>query len=204
VLTASFVGTAARTRRVHFTARPSVAGTLVDEQARPIGGAALAVSARAHRAGAKALPLPGVTTQADGSFAYELPPGPSRTLAFSYTAFSGDATPASQSVLHTRVRAAVSARARPRSPRAGHRFRLTGRLRRLPRARVQVNVQLRDGREWRTVDHVKTRAGGRYAWRHRFERSSAGRRFVFRAQVDSPIYPFVPGHSRPVRLLVRP
>jgi hypothetical protein len=53
------------------------------------------------------------------------------------------------------------------------------------------------------VGTVKTRAGGRYSWPHRFTRAQRGRTFTLRAHVDSPVYPFTPGNSRPVSVRVR-
>jgi hypothetical protein len=106
-------------------------------------------------------------------------------------------------MLRTLVRASLTAKIAPRSPRPGRLTRVSGRLRYLPRAGVQIIVQFRRGATWRTVGTVKTRAGGRFTWRYRFLRQTRGRTFTLRARADSPIYPFVAGNSRPFRVRVR-
>jgi hypothetical protein len=100
------------------------------------------------------------------------------------------------------VRAAVSAAFSPRSPRLDQRVRLSY----LPHGSVLVRIRARNPRlhRWQTVDTVKTRADGRYRWTYRFlAGSSPGQTFLFRVKVDSPIYPFAPGTSRPIAVPVR-
>ena len=143
-----------------------------------------------------------MTTAADGRFSYRLSPGPSRTVTFAYSAFTGDPKPATTSSLRTTVRAVVSARTTPRSLPAGGRITMLGRLRLLPRAGVEVKIQARDGREWRTIGEVRTTRGGRFRWRYRFKAGAAGRTFAFRARVASAIYPFAGSNSKPMHVRV--
>jgi hypothetical protein len=202
-LSAAYRSTRARSLRMSFGARPAVSGRLVDEHGAGIGGASLVVQARRRQFRAATAQIDTLTTRADGSFSYRLPSGPARSITFAYSAFAGDAKPAATASLRTLVRAALSATASPRAPRAGQRLRITGTLRHLPRANVQVVVQARAGTTWSTVGTVKTRAGGHYSWPHRFTPAQRGRTFVLRAHVDSPVYPFTPGNSRPVSVRVR-
>jgi hypothetical protein len=104
--------------------------------------------------------------------------------------------------VQTRVRASVTVSVAPRAPRARQRVRVSGRLRYLPRAGVLVTIQARQGRTWRNVDIVETRAAGRYSWPYRFSAANAGRRIVLRARVKSPNYPFDPGVSKAVAVRV--
>jgi hypothetical protein len=202
-LTARYTTTKARSRRLRYSSHPTVRGTLVDERGQPIRGASVAVLQRHRKAGARSTQIATVTTGADGRFSYKLGSGPSRTLVFAYTAFAGDAKPAASSVLRTMVRAIVSLAAAPRSPRVGELMTLSGRLRLLPRAGVEVKIQPRQGLRWYTFGTVKTTKGGRFRWRYRFDPSKRGSSFLFRVRVDSPIYPFAPGNSRVVRIHVR-
>jgi hypothetical protein len=158
---------------------------------------------RPRQAGAAPVQIATVATGPEGSFSYKLPGGPSRTITFAYTAFSGDATAASTSSLRAVVRARLAARIRPRSARAGQRIMLTGRLGLLGREGIEVKIQPRDRREWHTFATVKTTGGGKFRWTYRFKRSAAGRTFAFRARVDSPIYPFAAGNSKPMFVRVR-
>ena len=191
-----------RTRRLSYRARATMRGLLVDEHTHPIAGAAITVLIRHRSAGAPYNQIATVTTAADGTFSYQVASGPSRSVLFSYTAFSTDPTPATQANLLTSVRASIAAmRASPRSVRVGRRVRLTGRLRYLGRPGVQVGVQVRDGRRWRTIGQTRTGRQGRFTWTRRFRRTPGG--FVFRARVTSPVYPFAAGHSTPVRVRVR-
>jgi hypothetical protein len=203
-LTAVFTGRRPTARRIGFATRPTVTGRLVDEHGAGIGGAAVAVRASRRQFHAVANLIDTFTTAADGSFSYRVPSGPSRTITFTYTAFAGDPAPAATSAaLRTLVRASLTAHATPRAPRARQLMRVTGGLRYLPRANVLVVIQARNGKTWQTAATVKTRAGGRYTWSHRFRRSQRGRTFTFRVHVDSPVYPFTPGNSPRVSVRVR-
>jgi 5-hydroxyisourate hydrolase-like protein (transthyretin family) len=203
-LTARHSSTPKRARRLGFSTRPTITGRLVDEAGKPIAGAAVDVLVRERRVGAPSERIATATTGADGSIRVQLPSGPSRTITVQYTAFAGDPKPAATVRLTALVRAQLSASVAPRSPRVGRPLRLTGRLRYLRRKGVDVAIQARDGRVWRTVDSVKTRSDGRFRWTYRFRSpASAGRRYVFRARVNSTIYPFSAGNSRAVNVRVR-
>ena len=203
-LTARWTSTRKSTRHLGFGARPTLVGQLADAAGQPITGAAVEILVRERSAGAADQLLATVTTGPDGAFRTQLPSGPSRTVTVRYTAFAGDPEPAAAVRLRALVRAKLSAAASPRSPRVGARMRISGRLRYLPRRGVDVTIQARDGRVWRTVGTVKTRRDGRFRWTYRFRTpSSAGRTFGFRARVASAIYPFQAGTSKTVRVRVR-
>lgn len=202
-LTARFATGSPKTRRIGFATRPKITGRLVDENGKPITGAAIDVLARERRTGALSAPIATPTTGADGSFGVELPSGPSRTITVRYTAFTGDPKPAGSVALRALVAARISASISSRTPRAGRRVRISGRLRYLPRKNVVVSIQARQGGVWRNVDTVETRSDGRFSWPYRFGRGQAGRTFFFRARVKSPNYPFEPGTSATIRVRVR-
>ena len=202
-LTASYATTRKPSRRMGYGSRPTIRGALVNQHGQPIAGASVAVLQRHRRSGARSTQVATVTTGRDGRFSYKLEAWPSRTLTFAYTAFAGDPKPATTSAVRTEVRASVSLTAAPRSPRAGQLMTLSGRLRLLPRAGVEVKIQPRQGRRWYTFGTVKTTKGGRFRWRYRFASSKRGSSFAFRARVDSPIYPFAAGNSPAILIHVR-
>ncbi len=203
-LTARWTSTKKSTRSLGFKTGPSITGKLVGPSGSAIGAAAVDVVARDRRSGAPTKRIATAVTGADGTFRLKLPSGPSRLFTIQYTAFSGDAKPAAKVRLSTRVRARVSASISRRSVRVGQLLRVRGRLTYLRRARVDVAIQARDGRVWRTVDVVKTKSDGRYSWPYRFRsRGSVGRTYAFRARVNSPIYPFAAGNSGAVVVRVR-
>ena len=80
---------------------------------------------------------------------------------------------------------------------------MSGRLGLLGREGIEVKVEARNGRLWRTIGTVKTTRGGRFRWTYRFKRSAGGRTFAFRARVDSPLYPFAATNSKPILVRVR-
>ena len=201
-LTARFATTSARTRRLRYRSRPTIRGRLVDERGNAIAGAQIAVLQRARRAGAAQSRVATVQTGADGRFSHRLRSGPSRTVTLAYSAFGGDAGPAATATLRTTVRAVVSARITPRQVRAGRSITMRGRLALLGRSGVEIKIQARDGRRWRTIDDVRTTARGAFAWRYRFKASGAGSTFAFRARVASPIYAFASANSKPMRVRV--
>jgi hypothetical protein len=202
-ITAGFATTRKRSLQLRYGSQPTIRGAVVTEGGQAIAGATVAVLQRPRRAGAVAVQVATVTTQADGTFSYKLAPGPSRTLTFAYSAFANDPKPAATSSLTTRVPAVMSARIRPRALRAGGRITLTGRLSLLGREGVEVKIQARNGRRWQTIATVKTARGGTFRWRYRFSRAGAGRTFAFRVRSDSPIYPFAPGTSKAMLVRVR-
>jgi hypothetical protein len=202
-ITARFTTTKRRSRTLRLTSTPTVRGALVDESGKPIAGATVAVLARLKQAGASATQVTTARTGDDGGFSLKLPGGPSRTITFAYTAFSGDAKPASTATLRTTVRAILSARVAPRSARPGGRITLTGRLRLLPRRGLQITIQARQGRTWRTIDAVRTTRTGAFAWHYRFAAIQARRTYAFRARVASPIYPFAAASSGAALVRVR-
>jgi hypothetical protein len=202
-LTAAFTTTKKTSRHLGFDARPTIKGTLVNEGGQPIGGATVVIRVRPRQAGAIASQVATVATSPDGRYSFKIPGGPSRTIIVEYTAFGGDPAPAASAKLRAVVRARVSASIRPRSVRAGQKLTLSGRLRLLPRSGVEVKIQARDGRKWRTVDDVRTTRGGSYHWDYRFKGSARGHTFAFRARVSSPVYPFAAGNSKATLVRVR-
>jgi hypothetical protein len=190
-----------RTRlRTRFKAHTPLTGRLTTSSGEPITGATLNLTARHSAAGAAARPLGTVLTRDDGTFSYTLPSGPSRRVEVAYRASLNDTRPAASARVQLVVPAALSLRVQPARP--GRTTWMTGRLRHLPRAGVQIQMQALDGRRWRTFDTTTTKRGGRFRYGYRFKPTAAGRSFQLRVVVASPIYPFARGASRPTRIRV--
>jgi len=189
-----------RKLRTTFKASTAISGRLTDAAGRPIAGAVLQLTARESSAGAATTPLGTTVTGDDGGFSYTLPGGPSRRVEVAYRATLADDRPATTATVHLVVRASLSLRVHPARP--GRTTWMTGRLRHLPRAGVQIQVQALDGRRWRTFDTTTTKRGGRFRYGYRFKPTAAGRTFSLRVLVASPIYPFARATSRPTRIRV--
>jgi len=203
-LSARFASNGKRTRRLGTRTRPTITGQLADAAGKPIVAAAVQVLVRQRRAGARSTQVATPLTGNDGRFRVQLPPGPSRTITVRYTAFSGDAKPAASLKLNALVRAQLSASMSPRSVSLRQLTRMTGRLSHLRRGGVEVAIQSRDGRVWKTIHTTKTSRDGRFRWSYRFRNPiSRHRTYFFRARVSSPIYPFAPGNSRAMAIRVR-
>ena len=87
---------------VRYGQRPTINGML-HCGATPIPGATVDVGAAdAGTEPSLADPTAAVKTASDGSFSYRLAPGASRTLTFSYAAYSDDATPTASTLLPMR------------------------------------------------------------------------------------------------------
>lgn len=201
-LTARYATTRATTRRLRYSAKPIIRGRLGNEANQGIGAATIAVLVRNRAAGTRERQVATFKTKPDGSFAYRLPPGPSRKITFTYTAFSADAEPSATAVLRTTVRARLSARG-ARNARVGIPWRIRGRLALLPRANVRVFIQSLDRGNWRTYEKLRTTSGGRFSWRYTFSPKARGKTYAFRVQVDSETYPLAPGVSPYVYVSVR-
>jgi len=181
-------------------ARTPLTGRLTDEAGRPIAGALVQLAERHAATGARERFVAAVSTGADGRFRFTARRGPSRTIAVRYFAFAGDTAETASARVRLVVPAAVTLRVRPARP--GQTTWLTGRLRHLPRSGVELKIQARDDRRWRTFDTTRTRRGGRYRFGYRFKAAAAGRRFALRVLVSTPTYPFAQGASPARRIRV--
>ncbi len=115
-----------------------------------------------------------VTTDADGRWQERLPPGPSRKVTASYAGtrrYLADTA----GVGSLRVRTKATLRLSRRKVAEGHRVAFKGRVghlaARIPAGGKLVELEVKDGRSWQTVEHpFYTRPNGRYRLRYRFAR----------------------------------
>ena len=122
----------------------------------------------------------------DGTFSYSVPNGPSRTLTFSYRAFSDDPSPSASaraliSVL-PRIRLAIS----PRSTFNGGTITWRGRVQGgpYPPGGVTLLVEVKEGRRWLPFDEIVARKG-RFTYRYTFLRTTQPTSYRFRVALPA-------------------
>jgi hypothetical protein len=185
--------TVRRGRAVRITGRVTAGGA-------PVAGATAHLVRRGAIAGS---PVATAVTRADGRYALRVPAGPSRTLRVGVRA-SGTATRFTCSArLELRVRAQVSLGAAPRHLGGAGTVRFGGRLRggHIPARGEIVVLQGREAGKWRTFAATRSDRRGRFHVRYRF-RGNPGRYPVRALVPEEAAYPFAPGTSRPVAVVV--
>jgi hypothetical protein len=197
------VGVLRPSKTVGWGHTASVRGILRNAAGQPIGGANLRLLVRDLKLGSHYADRGGVTTGADGRFQLRVTRGASRRLRIAYRAYPGDdgLTAKSDVTFNTKARITIHV---PRRVHSRGTVRFHGSLpgRPLPPNGVTLELQAHQpGRGWRTVKTTRTRHGGRYSTRYRF--NSAGGRFTFRLRLrPSDSYPYARGTSKAVRIRV--
>jgi hypothetical protein len=180
----------------------TLAGRLVDAGGHGVAGALVCVSERTMLPGWRAWPTATVKTGPDGSFAYEVQPGPSREIALRYR-HDREQVSAGAS-FHSRV--APELGLSRRRVRNGRVIRLFGGIPG-PLAEDRVVVFQARGpgkRRWHTFRRAETDANGRFAARYRFRKTTATTTYRIRAVVPEQAgYPYLAGRSdvRKVRVV---
>jgi hypothetical protein len=180
-----------------------VRGVLRNAAGQGIVGAELRLLVRERRLGAGYVDRGAVTTGADGRFTFRTVRGASRRFRIAYRAYPGDAglTAKSDVTFNTKARITIHV---PRHARSRGSVRFRGSLpgRPLPPSGVTLELQAHQpGHGWRTVKTTRTRKGGRYSTRYRF--NSGGGRFTFRLRLrPSDSYPYARGTTKAVRIRV--
>ena len=188
--------------------RASVHGVLACD-GTPIAGATLDL-ALAPSSGASATAYTEVQTAADGSFGYAVPPGPSRDITLTYSAFSGAATPTAVATLALRVRPRIALAITPSSTTNGHTMELSGRVlggyisaRGLP-----LEIEYREGRHWMIYTEILAQPrSGSFRWRYTFRRTTESITYSFRVAIPTSGvagYPYAPVTSAPRSIHVDP
>ena len=197
------VGVLRPTKTVGFGHGALVRGTLRNAAGQPVGGAELRLLVRELRLGARYTDRGAITTSADGRFSFRITRGSSRRVRIAYRAYAGDAglTAKSDVTLKTKARITLHVPRRVRSHGTA-RFRGSLKGRPLPPRGVTLELQAyQPGRGWRTVKTTRTRKGGRYSTRYRF--NSGFGRFTFRVRLrPNDSYPYSRGTSRHMRVRV--
>jgi hypothetical protein len=174
----------------------------------PARGAQIAVSTVGGPPSAKIASA--IKTAADGSFSYAVPPGPSRRLLFSYTAYSDDPQPSATAQATIAVRPNIALRIDPRGTRTnGKPIHWKGVISGgpIPAGGVALNLEVQEGRRWKIFEQIGTDRKGRFHFNYRFHSTSEPTVYRFRValpKVGSAGYDYAPGASNKVAIHVRP
>jgi hypothetical protein len=202
ILSASFSGSNSESVTVPFGKPAEVSGVLANNAGDPISGATICIQARTQGGRNWPTPLATATTDAQGQFAYELPPGPNRDVLVGYR---HDSFQVARTInYHAHARPTVNLR--PGRVRAGDRIRITGKLPG-PRAAGRVVILQASslhGSRWLTFHKATTGRKGGFASSYRFGGTDSTITYRIRAVVPRQQgYPYDPGHSKPARVKVR-
>jgi hypothetical protein len=180
----------------------TIQGILQRGDGSPIAGARIDVIEQ-PRVGV-ALVTAVVRSDGGGRFLYRTPPGPSRTVRFSYAG-----TPVVKPVtkeLAVLTPAATTIRTDRRRLRNGERMTITGRLigGPVPDGGKLIDLQAHYRKRWRTFAAPRTDANGRWSFRYRFEATTGVVTYAFRARIRrEAAYPYELGYSHVVKVTVR-
>jgi hypothetical protein len=142
----------------------------------------------------------------DGTFIYSVPNGPSRTLRFSYRAYSDDPLPAANARAVISVIPRIRLTIRPLRTHNGGTIHWRGRLPDgpYPADGVTLLVEVRAGRRWQPFDEVVAEKG-RFAYRYTFLRTTRPTSYRFRVALPasgSAGYDYQPGASNQITVRV--
>lgn len=183
----------------------SLNGSLRTESGAPVSGARLGVQlTQFGTSSITTRDLPQVITGPDGRFAIPVTGDGSKTVRVSFAPSNGlPETASAQAEVKTRL--AIKFKAKPRKVRIGKTVKFTGVLKGAGAAarNVPVEIQALSGKQWRTVQAVKTRKGGKFVWKYRFRFVKRDAIFTFRAVVRSGTgWPWPTLNSRKVKVRV--
>ncbi len=175
----------------------SVTGRLLTASGSPVAGARVCVAARVELNDEIERVVAAPLTAADGSFAAELPAGPSREVRVAYWPGEEHAV---ERFLELESRAEPALRLRPRHRlRNGDRLRFIARIPAPASASREVRLEVRSDGRWQLLRAGRTGADGTWTASYRFHATTGRRRYAFRACVPAQDgYPYARGCS-PVR-----
>ena len=185
----------------HSDERAIVRGTLAGPTG-PVAGATVCALTRTLLAGSPVVVAATATSGADGGYALELPPGPSREVFVHYVA--GDRVVARHGLeLDSIARPSLTVRPR-HGVRRGRRLHFDGALPGTSCADRVVKVQARIGkRRWQVFRTDRADASCRFTARYRLRATEGAQVYRFRALVpEQDGYPYLRGHSPTAKVAV--
>lgn len=173
----------------------------------PIPGASVALATSTTLPGAPAAPSTTVQTAPAGTFRYQVAPGPSRDLTFSYRAYSNESTPTTQATVHVNVKPRIRLQISPRRTHNGGTIHWHGQVEGgpYPANAMPLLVQVKEGKRWQTFDELRAH-NGKIAYRYTFLRTTSPTTYSFRVALPSGGavgYPYATGSSQPIKVHVR-
>jgi hypothetical protein len=174
----------------------SVSGRLTNQTGTPIPDATLDVLYQTAGSSEPFVMGGHATTNANGVYTFQVPPGPSRVIRTGYRAFANDGGYDATADLTENVTATTTLKLTPSRLR-GRAFTFYGQVHggSFP-PRQQVDIKALVGSTWTHVTFAPVAANGRFKVRYRLKHRYDGVTFVFRAMpVASPIWPYEPKES---------
>ncbi len=201
VLSAQFAGSNSDTVTVGYGKGADVSGRLADNAGDPVPGATLCVKMQTLGVDARAATVGTVKTDANGAYAYQVPPGPNRDVVIGYR---HDAAQVARDVRYY-AHAQPSLRVAPRKLENGDRVRLSGQVPAPGGGRVVVlQANVSGSKRWITFRKATTDANGGFRSGYHFNATTRSTTYRFRAVVPAQAgYPWVEGHSDPVKVRVK-
>jgi hypothetical protein len=197
-----------RALRTTYGRKLVITGQAVGNDGTPVTNAPINVSAQIAQAGQDFTDVGQTETDGSGTFAFTVPPGPNRTLRFSYTSpiLAGQQARGETDVV-VQVRAAARLTASDRKVAGGRRVTFRGQLAGgpIPVSGVPIGFRGQVGKHTRKFGDTQTDARGRF--RLTYKMPAAGPKKAtypiwVRIGADGDDYPYLPGVSNRVRVTV--
>lgn len=201
VLSAQFSESNSDTVTVGYGKVADVNGRLADNAGDPVPGATLCVKMQTLGVDARAATVGTVKTDANGAYAYQVPPGPNRDVVIGYR---HDAAQVARDVRYY-AHAQPSLRVAPRKLKNGDRVRLSGQVPAPGGGRVVVlQANVPGSKRWITFRKATTDANGGFRSGYHFNATTRTTTYRFRAVIpDQAGYPWVEGASSAAKVRVK-
>jgi hypothetical protein len=151
-----------------------------------------------------------VQTGSGGTFSYAVPPGPSRDITLTYSAYNGAATPSAVATVALLVTPRITLSISPRATTNGHTIAFSGRVLGgyITRHGLPLDIEYREGARWMTYTEVlASPRSGAFHWRYTFKRTTESITYTFRVAIPPTGvagYPYQPAASPPRSVHVSP
>ncbi len=201
LLSAQFTKSNKETLTVGFGREAEVVGTLRTNSGDPVGGATLCVKMQTLGVDAQASAVGTVATDDNGNYSYKVPPGPNRDIVIGYRHGASQIARDVRYYAHVRP----SLHPSPKHLQNGDWVHFWGQLpgpgRRGRVVVLQANVV--GSKRWITFRKATSAHKGIFRAAYHFTATTRTTAYRFRAVVPAQAgYPWVQGHSKPVKVLV--
>jgi hypothetical protein len=202
VLSAQFAGNHQEDVTKRFGQGAVIAGELSNAAGDAIGGATVCVEMQREDEGAMT-PVGTATTDGQGHYTYEIPPGPNRRVLLGYRHDSFQVARSVGFFSHARP----TIRIEPGHVHNGDTIKISGKLPGGPLAArrvVVVKASAPHSRKWFPFGETTTDGRGGYHLKYRFDATT--RTTVYRMEATVPRqdhYPYEAGHSKPAFVVVK-
>jgi hypothetical protein len=201
VLSAQFSGSNAEEITVGYGKGAQVIGRLANGAGDPVANATVCVKSQILEVDPRPFPVATVKTNAAGQYSYDVPPGPNREIVVGYR---HDAVQVARDVRFY-AHAQPSLHASPKELENGKRVHFWGQL---PGPNgdgrvVVMQANVVGSKRWITFRKATTDRKAVFKAAYHFTATTHTTRYRFRAIVPAQTgYPWVQGHSKPVKVLV--